>query len=96
MKDRTLTFAALCSLADRMGADVGVECGSGGHVITLVDFGRCRSLRIPVPASFDAAVSALCLSLALIRDVPGCVGDGVAILATWPELADLASSTRAA
>ncbi len=87
-----VTFPALCATAARLGVDIGVALRDGRHEITLVDYGGCRSLTIPVADSFDAAVTVLCCSLALVRDVPGCVGEGVRLAAVWPELAALAST----
>lgn len=90
MERYTVTFEVLRDAVGELGIDVGVRPRAAGHEIRLVDHARCRSLCIPVSASFDAAVSGLCLSLALIRSVPGFVDDGMRTAAEWPELVELA------
>ena len=92
MTSCTVTYEALCATAAALGIDIGVGLRDGRHEIVLVDYGRCRSLTVPVADSFDAAVTVLCCSLALVRDCPGCVGEGVRLAAMWPELAALGST----
>ena len=79
---------------DVAGVEVRVGlAGDGRHQIRLVDFARCRSVTVPVERSFDAAVTMLCCSLALARDVPGIGGEAPRLAATWPELVDLAHAS---
>ena len=60
--------------------------------LSLVDFGRCRSVARPRPPArgFDAAATALCCSLALAAMVPGFGGAATGSASDWPELAALA------
>jgi hypothetical protein len=89
-----LSFQRLCDVVEAAGAEVRVErAGDGTLVLRLVDFGRCRSVAVPVPRSFDAAVRTLCCSLALAADIPGFTGEGPALAAAWPELAELGRAT---
>ena len=73
-----VSFQRLCDVLDAAGVEVGVARAPGGpHVLRLVDFGGCRSLALPVPGGFDAAVTMLCCSLALAADVPGFAGEAL-------------------
>jgi hypothetical protein len=84
-------------LHDRMraaGIDVGIENGSRGHAITLVDPDSLRSIRFPVTgAGFDGAAAALVASAQLreLLRTPDIRHGGVRVQGAWPELAALST-----
>src|SRR4051794_25245795 len=87
-----VTFADLHDTMRAVAVEVRVAReGEDALALSLVDFGRCRSVAVPVPRrGFDAAATALCCSLALAAMVPGFGGAAVAAAQDWPELAQLA------
>jgi hypothetical protein len=88
-----ITFGDLCVAMDGAGVELRVRLERECHAIQLVDFPRCRSITVPVMHGFDAAVTALCCSLALAADVAGIVGEGPRLAREWPELVRLARAT---
>ena len=87
-----ISFADLHDAMRAAGVEVRVARESEDALaLALVDFARCRSVAVPVPArGFDAAATALCCSLALAAMVPGVGGAAGALAHDWPELAELA------
>ena len=73
MPEPCVTYAHLHDAMRAAGVEVRVARGAEDALaLSLVDFGRCRSVAVPVPArGFDAAATALCCSLALAAMVPG-------------------------
>jgi hypothetical protein len=92
MSQPCVTFADLHDTMRAAGVEVRVAReGEADLSLSLVDFTRCRSVAVPVPArGFDAAATALCCSLALAAMVPGMGGAAAALAHDWPELAALA------
>lgn len=92
MPEPCVTYAHLHDAMRAAGVEVRVARGAEDALaLSLVDFGRCRSVAVPVPArGFDAAATALCCSLALAAMVPGFGGAAVGLERDWPELAALA------
>ena len=88
-----IAFAELVERLEGVGLSVGVERHAGRHVITVVDPGSCRSIRLPVYRGFDHAATLLVLSgrlremLGMTRSAEACADPGMpSVSGRWPEL----------
>jgi hypothetical protein len=92
MSEPCVPYADLHDAMRAAGVEVRVAReGEEALALSLVDFGRCRSVAVPVPArGFDAAATSLCCSLALAAMVPGFGERAAGLARDWPELAALA------